>query len=283
MKPFPIPVVALGPGSQAEDELDYLHMPTQMQTYQSPTLPEAEEFHESSSARAVLQNVLDALEQELKQLQAVAIDLTDLDEKSLQIVDQILGEGEVSALVNGSSRLNMQESVFAGIWRVIGHQGDGIAINQIEIGPVPPSIYQHDTTLLSTTIFAPPENLPPGLMNAPSILAELNDKLDHWHAGAPAHVVNLSLLPLSEEDVRFLGEQLGDGDTVILSRGYGNCRISNTRIPHCWQLVYFNSQDNVILHTIEITAMPDVACAAPEDLQDSVERLKEVLAWIDES
>jgi hydrogenase-1 operon protein HyaF len=42
-------------------------------------------------------------------------------------------------------------------------------------------------------------------------------------------------------------------------------------------VVYYNSQDAVILNSVEVTDMPEVACAAPEDLQDSAERLVEVL------
>ena len=44
-RPFPIPVVAaLGPGSQPEDEtLDYMPMPSGMDTYRPPVLPEPEE------------------------------------------------------------------------------------------------------------------------------------------------------------------------------------------------------------------------------------------------
>ena len=44
-KPFPIPVVPFGPGSQMEDEtLDYITMPSGMSTYQAPVLPEPEEL-----------------------------------------------------------------------------------------------------------------------------------------------------------------------------------------------------------------------------------------------
>ncbi|MBL8307278.1 MAG: hydrogenase expression/formation protein, partial [Rubrivivax sp.] len=38
MKPFPVPVVAFGPGSQPEDEgLDYMTMPAGMETYRPPS------------------------------------------------------------------------------------------------------------------------------------------------------------------------------------------------------------------------------------------------------
>ena len=44
--------------------------------------------------------------------------------------------------------------------------------------------------------------------------------------------------------------------------------------------MYYNSSDTILLNTVEITAIPDVACAAPEDLLDSAERLAEVLEWV---
>ena len=60
----------------------------------------------------------------------------------------------------------------------------------------------------------------------------------------------------------------------------GNCRISSTRVPNTWRVVYYNSQDAMILNSIEVVDMPEVACAAPEDLVDSEQRLREVMAWV---
>ena len=46
-------------------------------------------------------------------------------------------------------------------------------------------------------------------------------------------------------------------------------------------MVYYNSMDKVILNTVEVVDMPEVAMAAPEDLRDSHERLGEVMAWLE--
>jgi hydrogenase-1 operon protein HyaF len=97
------------------------------------------------------------------------------------------------------------------------------------------------------------------------------------------HVVNLSLLPLTVDDIGYMDLRLGTGRVLILSRGYGNCRITNCCVPHTWRVVYYNSQDTVILNAVEVTDMPDVACAAQEDLLDSLERLQEVIEWVDQS
>jgi hydrogenase-1 operon protein HyaF len=90
-------------------------------------------------------------------------------------------------------------------------------------------------------------------------------------------VINLTLLPQTEQDLAFLDRLLGAGSVTILSRGYGNCRITSTATRYVWWVQYFNSQDANILNTLEVTDVPAVACAAPEDIADSALRLGEIL------
>ena len=125
--------------------------------------------------------------------------------------------------------------------------------------------------------------LPPNVQNAPMLIEEIRDQVASWKPGKLPHVVNLSLLPLSPQDIGFLDHQLGTGRVLMLSRGYGNCRITNCCVPHTWRVVYYNSQDAVILNTVEVVGVPEVACAAPEDLADSLERLREVVQWVQQA
>jgi len=115
-------------------------------------------------------------------------------------------------------------------------------------------------------------------MNAPAILNELLDRSQQYRAGQSAHVINFSLLPMSPDDLEYLHDVFGGGSVSILSRGYGNCRISSTRLPNVWWVQYFNSMDALILNTIEVVDVPEVALAASEDFQNSTERLGEWLA-----
>ncbi len=46
--------------------------------------------------------------------------------------------------------------------------------------------------------------------------------------GVLPHVINLSLLLHTNEHIGFLTTMLGSGSVVILSSGYGNCRITAT-------------------------------------------------------
>jgi hydrogenase-1 operon protein HyaF len=121
-----------------------------------------------------------------------------------------------------------------------------------------------------------------GIMNAPAILNELLDRSLSYKIGETAHVINLSLLPMSQDDMKYLAEALGAGAVTILSRGYGNCRISSTGLRHVWWVQYFNSMDQIILDTLEVVDVPEVAQAAADDYADSVERLGEWLAVMQE-
>lgn len=293
MKPFPIPVVAaLGAGSQDEDEtLDYMTMPAGMDTYRPPVLPEPGQIGSHAGALRVLHAALAALQAAVHGEPAAPVALDDLDAAERALVGQVLGEGEVSAQVlaqpglrsfgQADVRLRAQESVFAGVWRVIETADDGHVQDRLEIGPIPAALMaaaEEDARAGR----GPLHPVPPEAVNVPSILTELADARARWQPQAQAHVVNLTLLPLSPEDIGVIDHQLGTGRVAILSRGYGNCRITNCCVERSWRVVYYNSQDAVILNSVEVTGLPEVACAAHEDLVDSAERLAEALQWMEQ-
>ncbi|UIF88135.1 hydrogenase expression/formation protein [Cupriavidus sp. UYPR2.512] len=299
MKDFPISLVTLGPGTRHEDEsLDYLPLPLpkDMDTYRPPVLPEPEELVGLDQARQVLQQVLALLQQVLALLQRGAeggapglVPLGMLAPRDFRIVNQVLGEGEVSAIVQlGASNLEVrvQESVFAGVWRLMTwrhEEGrDSVLVDDaIEVGSVP-SLFAAtaaEDVWPAYPLWSGP--LPPNVQNAPLLVDEIRDQVARWQPDQVSHVVNLTLLPVTPEDICFLDYQLGTGRVLMLSRGYGNCCISNTRLPNCWRVVHYNSMDKLILNTVEVVDMPEVAMAAPEDLRDSHERLREIMAWLE--
>jgi hydrogenase-1 operon protein HyaF len=286
MKPFPIPVVAIGPGSQVEEEtLNYMAMPSGMSTFRAPLLPEPEEINARHGAHVALRAVLAALDETRSDGRVRRIDLNALDDADRVLINQVMGEGEVSARISAGMdgrETRIQESVFAGIWRVVDWLGEVVINDALEIGRIPNSLRTAAAAdVLSQHAPPLPEPLPPGVMNSPMLLTEIEDAWLRWHAGDEPHIVNLTLLPMEVPDISFMDYQLGTGRVLILSRGYGNCRITNTQRPNCWRVVYYNSQDAVILNTVEVTDLPEVACAATVDLDDSHERLQEVLQWVE--
>ncbi|QID16858.1 hydrogenase expression/formation protein [Nitrogeniibacter mangrovi] len=277
MKSFPLPVVALGPGSQEEDEaLEYIAAPGEMTTFQTPMFPDSADAQARSAALGVLEDLLGRMQQ-MRFGRNVEVDLSGLEAPARKLVNEALGEGEVSATVAGERPVRVQETVFAGLWRVVSEgAGDSDRIDRVEAGPMPSLVLSagRDEALKHIPAPAPGE----GVINAPAVLTELNEAVGARRPGAPAHIINLTLLPMSPEDLDYLGASLGVGPVVILSRGYGNCRITRTRLRDTWWVQYFNSTDKLILNTIEVTDLPDVAPAAREDVEDSIERLAE---WID--
>ncbi|MBH2009910.1 MAG: hydrogenase expression/formation protein [Xanthomonadaceae bacterium] len=286
MKDFPIPVRTLGPGSQAEEDvLDYMPMPQGMETFRAPLLPEPEEVASLVLACAALRESLVQLGHALNEGGNRSVSLNGLPEADLKLINTVLGEGEVSALVttqgDASFELRVQESVFAGVWRVVQTANGRVVSDTIELGYVPQALKDTARQDVQDSMPRWQGPLPPNVQNAPLLLSEIEDQWKLWKPGQSAYVVNLTLLPMSVEDIGFMDHHLGTGRVLILSRGYGNCRITNTCMPNTWRVVYYNSQDLVILNTVEVTELPDVAQAAREDLEDSHERLKEVLEWVE--
>lgn len=284
--PFPIPVVAtVGPGSQPVEadgaDLNVLGMPDSMATFNMPILPEADEVRELTTAKRMLWQVLEKLDGYLRMGAETALDLSALDARNRALVDQTLGEGEV-AIVFANQPVAIQESVLAGVWRLQRHNELGALVaDALEVGAIPGAVARHAFAKAARRIDFNTAELIDGLQNAPSLIAELNDAIARCGSSSKPHVINLSLLPHTPEDLLWLGERLGQGTVSVLSRGYGNCRVVSTGTKNVWWVQYFNSQDLLILNTLEVTEVPSVVQAAREDLEDSRERLREILAVIE--
>ena len=270
-----------GPGSQPGEEdgaaLEYMELPRSMRTYAAPSLPEPEDVTGIGPALAVLDEVRAAAASMPIEGPPRVFDITHLDAASRAFIDQSLGDGEVSIIAGPG--LQVQESVLAGIWRVheAGPAGE-LARDSIEVGAFPAQVVAIAESATLGTMRQQRGALPAGVQNAIALVTELEGKIASWRPGAPAHVINLSLLPLTDEDVAYLDARLGPGSVTVLSRGYGNCRISSTATLNVWWVRYFNSRDAIVLNTIEVVGVPSVACAAVEDLRDSATRLGEILA-----
>lgn len=281
MKKISIPVV-VEPGSQPADEdgvlLDYMRLPSETWTYAMPVVPEPEDVDGLETGLALLERLRTTLSSQRAGQPATVHDLGALDAPNTELIDQILGSGEVSIVYDGMVRARMQEAVLAGVWRVqYLDDDDRVARDVVEVGAIPSLVRDGVFTDAARELPLDGGGLPAGVGNAASLLTEIADKVPAYRPGDEPYVINLSLLPNTDEDLDFLVARLGAGPAVILSRGYGNCRITSSATRNVWWVQYFNSQDTLILNTIEISRVPEVACAAQEDLDDSAERLGEIL------
>jgi hydrogenase-1 operon protein HyaF len=283
MKPIDIPVAVVGPGSQPDEiddaHMDFMQLPGEMTTFSAPIIPEAEEISGLEEGVNLAKTLLQSLQRYQPGGTIQPIELSTMDAKNREFVNGLLGDGEVSIQCNGDMNALIQESVLAGVWRVQyvdDHQQ--IIRDTIEVADIPSLVSDLTFYEAANTVSVDRMTVPESVYNAPSLLAEIADKLPTFKADNEPHVINLSLLPHTEEDIQYLSDSLGIGPIVILSRGYGNCRVSSTGTNRVWWVQYFNSQDTLILNTLEISQVPKVACASIEDIEDSAERLEEILS-----
>lgn len=275
VSPFTLPPTGFGPGSQPdpEGELQYMAMPSGMRTY-SPHIPDADDIAALAETLAMLAEMAAACEVVAQGAAPMRFDLASLSPGARKVMADALGQGEVSMKIRGLPAVAVQESVFAGVWMLLA-----AGMDVAEIAPVPTLALARAHLPQSPAIGVLAGRVP-GLANAPALLAELVDKSSARRAGEMAHVVNLSLLPHTPQDLDWLSEALGTGSVTILSRGYGNCRVSACAQAHVWKVQFFNSMDTLILDTYEVCEMPEVALAAAEDLADSAVRIRDVIEAI---
>lgn len=287
MKDFPIPVRQVGPGSQPHEdaELDYVPIPRDVPTFSMPLLPDNADAQNMRAARDLLARFVDGMAGG-----APKIDLAGVHAGALDVLNQTLGEGEVAiriaagaaALNGGAADVRIQETVFAGVWRERHVDGDGRLVHDyLQACGIPPIAVDAARRAASTAL--PAVEMPPGAMNAPALLVEIGEQVRRFRPHGAPHVINLTLLPLTPDDHRVLERAIPPGPVAILSRGFGNCRITSTGLANLWRVQYFNSMQTLILNTIEVVTVPEVALAAAEDLADSRERLVELLDWMSEA
>lgn len=277
---IPLFNVPVGPGSQPEEDLvlDYMPMPREMDTYFPPVLPEAEELQACPHAVKLLERLQALLERYRCGEPGIQLNLNELPEADLELINQVLGEGEVSLIIEGDAKVRAQETVLAGVWRLREFNTGGEMVSDLlEVADLPQPVKQRafrDAVPLKVDA----DKLSAELLNVPSVLVELADATGAFRPEqvSTPHVINLSLLPFSPADHQCLEAHIGRGPVTILSRGYGNCRISCCAVNALWRVQYFNSTDQLILDTLEVTDVPEVACAAQEDLEDSAMRLHEI-------
>jgi hydrogenase-1 operon protein HyaF len=286
MKDFPIRVRGaaddLGPGAQTGegDGFSAMSFPRDVPVFSMPQVGSADATS-LSMARQLLMRFVDEMRAGAPRFELAALPAT-----VVRVLNESLGEGEVSVRIaerNGDdAEIRIQETVFAGVWREQHLRGNGKLVHDwLQACPVPPVAVERARHAASTHL--PALGMPRGAMNAPALLTEIREHVLHFAPGRPPHVINLTLLPLTPEDHEMLERIAPVGPVAILSRGFGNCRITSTRLRNLWRVQYFNSMQTLILNTLEVVDVPEVALAAAEDLADSRERLRELVEWMGES
>lgn len=275
-----IPVRLVGPGTQplssGDGGLSYIDMPGEMDRFVMPRVPEPDKVEHLQGARDAMGWLQQALAGYRPGSPPLLADLGRLDEASRELVNQILGEGEVSARLDADIAARTQESVLAGVWRTVWLDRDGSPVADIlEVGDVPSVMRFAGEAVRPVDTSSPADAAP--VVNAMALLVELQARCERYAGDGTPHSMNLSLLPLSDAELAFLDERLGRGPVDVLSRSYGKCEVISTLTPDVWWVRYYNAMGVLILNSLEVVGVPDVVRAAPEDLRDSASRLDDIL------
>ncbi len=192
-----------------------------------------------------------------------------------------LGGGEVSMVISrgaaGEGDVQISESALPGVW--IGRAEDeagAVRAMWVEVADAPKALREAAAARprrdLALEALTPPRDA----MNVMGVLAELRARASEWRPGAPNHVMNFTLLPMTEADTAFLAKIVGEAGVRVSSGGYGAARVIMTALRNVWAVQYLNGLGAVILDTIEIGDVPDAVLAAREDFEDSRARLQEI-------
>jgi hydrogenase-1 operon protein HyaF len=226
--------------------------------------------------RQILPEIVAALEIQAANAPGRLFDLTEFSADEMSLIDDVAGEGEVAGLVSLPDGVvaQIQESVFAGLWRVRFTAPNGtLFADYLEASSLPEIARR--AALVNCRPLAIGE-APEGAMNVMPLLSEIADRSEAHRPGAPSHTITFSLLPMTPQDMSHLQASLGAGAVRLVSRGYGSCRIHSTATKNVWSVQFFNAMDEIVLDTLEIGDAPAAACAAEVDFRDSAQRLREI-------
>ena len=186
MKPFPVPVI--GPGSQesGDEDLQILAMSRDVTAFSMPSVPASA----STEGLVAARDLLHAFHRAFLAWspgdgsQGPRLDLAGVDAAALKVLNEVLGEGEVAIQVGGAQPCRIQESVFAGLWRVCALDASGqVVADGLEAASVPAIARFAARDAAFDRL--PPVELPAGAMNSPALIAETRQQLAHAPSRRP--------------------------------------------------------------------------------------------------
>jgi hydrogenase-1 operon protein HyaF len=261
-------------GLADDDPLAVLGTPA-LQLPEVPRLPE--DFEPSPRLRDWFSSLCRALDQAAAGERPLELDaLQDLADLDRQAVVEILGEGEVAGSVSlDGVDYRVTESLLPGVWRLQGSDDS----DRVEVGELPRAVAEAAASLEIASYEIPLGSAE--LMNAPAVLAEIRDRAAAYceseGEGGENHVINFTLMPMSDADHDAMRGVLGRAQLELESGGFGRCRVFATRYRHIWGVQYLNALDATILDTLEIGVAPAAVRASVEDFEDSSARLDDIL------
>jgi len=109
--------------------------------------------------------------------------------------------------------------------------------------------------------------------NAPVLLREISEHLRQLLRAGEASAIDLRALPLTPEDLDWLRDKLGEGEVIATLDAEGESTLVETACPGVWWVTHRNTQGMVVSEFIEVTFVPELLKAHPEDVEVGLEHL----------
>jgi hydrogenase-1 operon protein HyaF len=114
--------------------------------------------------------------------------------------------------------------------------------------------------------------------NAPVLLREIAELLQRLILSNEPSAIDLRALPLTPADLDWLREALGHGQVVATLDAEGESTLSETDCPGVWWVTHHNENGAVVSEFIEVTFIPELLKAHPEDVKIGLERLEMLIS-----
>jgi hydrogenase-1 operon protein HyaF len=109
--------------------------------------------------------------------------------------------------------------------------------------------------------------------NAIALLRQIAASLEDLSQSGETAAIDLGAMPLSPGDKAWLAQHLGEGEVRIECDLDGPSSIRETAYPGVWWLIHRDPRGVITGEFIEITRIPDLVPAHPDDIISGSERL----------
>jgi hydrogenase-1 operon protein HyaF len=113
--------------------------------------------------------------------------------------------------------------------------------------------------------------------NVEPLLHEIRHALKRLADGEDGTVIDLKSLPMAPGEERRIEEALGEGEVRAELQALGPTVVQETAYPGVWLVTHRNAENEVVARFIEVTRMPDILMAQPEDIARGIEKLESEL------
>ncbi len=110
--------------------------------------------------------------------------------------------------------------------------------------------------------------------NAPVLLREIAELLQRLLTSDEASAIDLRALPLTPADLDWLRQALGRGQVVATLEAEGESTLNETVCPGVWWVTHHNENGAVASEFIEVTYVPELLKAHPDDVRIGLEHLE---------